>query len=77
MLAVTHLGDARSDIVSALAYLPGVTKVKANSWLNDFEGNIRAQAKVGAKSAVMPYIIGLGVLSTLGIGLSVYSVLRR
>lgn len=75
------MGDARSDLVKVLAYIPGWDTARANRWFTDFEAHIKSEAEAGArsgaKSAVMPYLIGIAAISAAAVGLGLYGAFRK
>lgn len=87
-----QLGDARSDIVNALAVIMG--QAKAEKFFADFEKLVEQRAKAGAEaaipgirvqvrqeanSAIRPWMIGAfgGVLATAALGLVALKRSRR
>jgi hypothetical protein len=74
-------GDARSDIVSALAVVMG--RDKAEAWMKSLEAIIKAKAEEGAKAAIptiqakiKPYVIGAAAVGGLGALLGLVAIAR-
>lgn len=74
-------GDARGDIVSALAVVMG--RDKAEAWMRSLEAVIKAKAEEGAvkavptiKRAISPYLIGAMALGGTGALLGLIAVVR-
>lgn len=52
MIIARPFGDFRSDVVSVLDLIPGISTTKANDLVTQAEAFIRARAKEGAEQAI-------------------------
>lgn len=75
MISAVHLGDARSDIVSALAIVMGASKAEA--WMRSLEQKIREEAGKGAEAKIKPWLIGALALGGVGAFFGTLALLRR